>query len=270
MATYTLQEASIQLPDIFKDRTMNLFTLSENNASEFTFVVSRASAVHDDTVQKVAARIINEMSVTVPAFVSVTSQLIEIDNLPAVELFYHFENDGVEIWQKQSIVLLDDDAGGKKIVCYIGTCPGRFNAYYTKQYHEIINSIKFNFCDSDSDSDSDHEPVPVAADASGIFFSFDNDNKVLTAHETVTLLYQNVDLKRALNGSYLFFDSAGSPLHIAALNNEEPLRYALWTSPHRKNSSVRDILGMAKSFEGPADLASEQQILTFLQRHKDV
>lgn len=264
MATYTLQEASIQLPDIFKDRTMNLFTLSENNASEFTFVVSRASAVHDDTVQKVAARIIDEMRVTVPAFVNVTSQLIEIDNLPAVELFYHFENDGIEIWQKQSIVLLDDEAGGKKIVCYIGTCPGRFSDYYAKQYQEIIGSIKFNSLKYDD------EPVPVAADSAGIFFSLDNDTKVLTAHETVTLLYQNVDLKRALNGSYLFFDSAGSPLHIAALNNEEPLRYALWTSPHRKKSSLRDILGMAKAFKGPAGLASEQKILAFLQRHKDV
>lgn len=264
MATYTLQEASIQLPDIFKDRTMNLFTLSENNASEFTFVVSRASAVHDDTVKKVAARIINEMSVTVPAFVNVTSQLIEIDNLPAVELFYHFENDGVEIWQKQSIVLLDDETGGKKIVCYIGTCPGRFSDYYSKQYQEIIGSIKFNSLKCDA------EPVPIAADSPGIFFSLDNDTKVLTAHETVTLLYQNVDLKRALNGSYLFFDSAGSPLHIAALKNEEPLRYALWTSPYRKSSSLRDILGMAKAFKGPANLASEQQILAFLQRHKDV
>lgn len=112
--------------------------------------------------------------------------------------------------------------------------------------------------------------MPIAADASGIFFSFDNDTKVLTAHETVTLLYQNVDLKRALNGGYLFFDSAGSPLHIAALNNEEPLRYALWTSPHRKSSSLRDVLGMAKAFKGPAELSSEQQILAFLQRHEDV
>lgn len=124
MATYTLQEASIELPDIFKDRTMNLFTISENNASEFTFVVSRASAFHDDTVQKVAARIINEMSVTVPAFVSITSQLIEIDNLPAVELFYHFENDGAEIWQKQSIVLLDDDARGKRLFAILEHAQG--------------------------------------------------------------------------------------------------------------------------------------------------
>ncbi|WP_324021334.1 DcrB-related protein [Pantoea sp. JZ29] len=51
MAIYTLQEASLELPDIYKDRTMNLFTLSENSASEFTFVVSRASASSDDSVQ---------------------------------------------------------------------------------------------------------------------------------------------------------------------------------------------------------------------------
>lgn len=43
MAKYILQEATLALPDVYKDRTMNLFTLSENGASEFTFVVSRAS-----------------------------------------------------------------------------------------------------------------------------------------------------------------------------------------------------------------------------------
>lgn len=124
MATYTLQEASIELPDIFKDRTMNLFTISENNASEFTFVVSRASAFHDDTVQKVAARIINEMSVTVPAFVSVTSQLIEIDNLPAVELFYHFENDGSEIWQNNRLFYLMMTPGVKRLFAILEHAQG--------------------------------------------------------------------------------------------------------------------------------------------------
>lgn len=44
MADYILQEATLALPDVFKDRTMNLFTMSDNGASEFTFVVSRATA----------------------------------------------------------------------------------------------------------------------------------------------------------------------------------------------------------------------------------
>ncbi|MEB5972960.1 DcrB-related protein [Pantoea dispersa] len=263
MAIYTLQEASLELPDVFKDRTMNLFTLSENNASEFTFVVSRASALHDDTVQKVAARVIQEMSTTVQAFNSVTSQLIVVDGLPAVEAFYHFENGGVQIWQKQTILLLDDEPGGKKIVCYIGTCPGHFSEYYQKQYRAIIDSIKFNSQNSEAGS------APVASDSSDIFFSLDNDTKILTAHEGVNALYQHVDLKRALNGSYLFYDKAGNPLHIAALNNEEPLRYALWTSVGKNLSSLTQMIGIAKAIEGPEELSGEKQILAFLQRHRD-
>ena len=38
MADYILQEATLALPDVFKDRTMNLFTLSDNGASEFTLL----------------------------------------------------------------------------------------------------------------------------------------------------------------------------------------------------------------------------------------
>lgn len=263
MAIYTLQEASLELPDIFKDRTMNLFTLSENNASEFTFVVSRASANYDDTVQKVAARIISEMKTTVEAFENVTSQVIVVDGLPAVELFYHFENGGVRICQKQTVLLLHEEAGGKKIVCYIGTCPGQFSEYYQKLYQSVINSIKFNA------SGNEIKSVPVPPDSSDIYFSLDNDSKILSVHETVDALYRHVDLKRALNGNYLFYDNAGNSLHIAALNSEEPLRYALWTSTGKNLSSLAQIIGAAKGIEGPQELNSQALILAFLQRHKD-
>jgi len=263
MAIYTLQEASLELPDIYKDRTMNLFTLSENSASEFTFVVSRASASSDDSVQKVAARIIKEMGTTVEAFTNITSQFTIVDGVQAVELFYHFENGGVQIWQKQTVVLLDEPLGGKKIVCYIGTCPSQFNEYYQKQYQTIINSIKFNHVEKES------EYTPVASDSPEIFFSLDNDTKIITAHEGVNALYQHVDLKRALNGNYLFFDSKGNPLHIAALNDEEPIRYALWHSPGSKASSLLNNIGIAKGFDGPERLSSEEQVIAFLLRQKD-
>ncbi|WP_205950412.1 DcrB-related protein [Pantoea stewartii] len=263
MAIYTLQEASLELPDIYKDRTMNLFTLSENSASEFTFVVSRASASSDDSVQKVAARIIKEMGTTVEAFTNITSQFTIVDGVQAVELFYHFENGGVQIWQKQTVVLLDEPLGGKKIVCYIGTCPSQFNEYYQKQYQTIINSIKFNHVEKESES------TPVASDSPEIFFSLDNDTKIITAHEGVNALYQHVDLKRALNGNYFFFDSKGNPLHIAALNDEEPIRYALWHSPGSKASSLLNNIGIAKGFDGPERLSSEEQVIAFLLRQKD-
>jgi len=87
MADYILQEATLALPDVFKDRTMNLFTLNDTGASEFTFVVSRAGAKNGETVQAVAARIARELEVTVPEFHMEATQQKLIDGEPAVELF---------------------------------------------------------------------------------------------------------------------------------------------------------------------------------------
>lgn len=144
MADYILQEATLALPDVFKDRTMNLFTMSDNGASEFTFVVSRATAKNEDKVHDAATRLARELEITVPDFRLESSQMTSIDGHPAVELFYQFKNDNSVIFQKQTVILLADHPGGQKMVCYIGTCPGEFSDYYHNQYQEIIRSIKFH------------------------------------------------------------------------------------------------------------------------------
>lgn len=79
MAEYILQEASLALPDVFKDRTMNLFTLSDNGASEFTFVISRASAKNEDKVHDAATRLVRELEITVPDFRLESSQMTSVD-----------------------------------------------------------------------------------------------------------------------------------------------------------------------------------------------
>ncbi|MFZ5119423.1 DcrB-related protein [Enterobacter roggenkampii] len=178
MAEYILQEASLALPDVFKDRTMNLFTLSDNGASEFTFVVSRASAKNEDKVHDAATRLVRELEITVPDFRLESSQMTSVDGLPAVELFYQFKNDNAIIFQRQTVILLGDHPGGQKMVCYIGTCPGEFSDYYHNQYQEIIRSIKF------------HKPAQtetremLAADSQGPFFALDSESKELSVFET--------------------------------------------------------------------------------------
>lgn len=123
---------------------MNLLTLSDNGGSEFTFVVSRASAQADDKVHTLAARKTRELETTLTDFHLESSQMLEVDGYPAVELFYQFENDNHIIFQRQTIILLDDPATGKKVVSYIGTCPGEFSEDHQKQYQQIIQSIKFH------------------------------------------------------------------------------------------------------------------------------
>jgi len=72
-----------------------------------------------------------------------SSEMLEVDGYPAVELFYQFKNDNHVIFQRQTLILLDDLAG-KKMVSYVGTCPGEFSEEHQKQYQQIIQSIKFH------------------------------------------------------------------------------------------------------------------------------
>lgn len=116
MAEYILQEATLALPDVFKDRTMNLFTMSDNGASEFTFVVSCATAKNEDKVHDAATRLTRELEITVPDFRLESSQMTSVNGHPAVELFYQFKNDNSVIFQKQTVILLADHPGGQKMV----------------------------------------------------------------------------------------------------------------------------------------------------------
>ena len=259
MAICRLQEATLEIPDMYKDRTMNLFVLSESSASDFSFVISRGAAKCDDKVQSVAARILKELEMTVQKFNLVSSVLTVLDRMPAAEMCYHFESNNMLIWQKQTVVLLDDRLMGKKMVSYIGSCPDSFNDYYQKQYADILKSIRFQ---RDEDHDFISEAVP--ADAQETFFVIDIDRRQLNVFTGIDALYQHVNLQRALNGHYLFYSSAGSPLHIAAIANSDPPRYGLWTSSPSKYQYLSSLLSVCRSVNGPEALNSIHKIRAFI------
>lgn len=261
MADYTLQEATLALPDMFKDRTMNLFTLNDNGASEFTFVVSRASAKKDENIQAVAARILREMEITVPEFCLHLSQPVSVDGEPAVELFYQFKNDGTVIFQRQTVVLLDEQPTGKKVVCYIGTCPDEFSQYYQRQYQDVIHSIKFH-------REREAEPEEMLlADDRRIFFALDTETKQLTSFDGIQSLYQHLPLQRAREGLFLIYAQDGQALRIAAVPGSEPVRYALWTLPQTGGHHLAQQLSACRTFEGVAGLDSLEGVRRFLARN---
>lgn len=262
MAEYILQEATLALPDVFKDRTMNLFTLSDNGASEFTFVVSRASAKHEDKVHDAATRLVRELEITVPDFRLESSQMTSVDGHPAVELFYQFKNDNSAIFQKQTVILLGDHPGGQKLVCYIGTCPGEFSDYYHNQYREIIRSIKF------------HKPAltetkeMLAADSLGPFFALDVESKVLSVFENIQELYGHLSLQRAKEGQYLLFEKQGKPLSIAPVPGSQPLRYALWTTFADESHHLHSQLSVCRQVSGSDQLNTPDRICGYLMAQR--
>ncbi|ELY2739056.1 DcrB-related protein [Cronobacter dublinensis] len=123
---------------------MNLFPVSDSNVNELTFVISRASANADEKVHAVAARIVREMETSLPEFRLISTEMTIIDGEPAVEMFWQYLKDNAPVFQRQTVILLNDPPEGKKMVSYIGTCVGEFLESHHQQYQEILQSIKFH------------------------------------------------------------------------------------------------------------------------------
>jgi len=262
MAKYTLQEATLILPDVFKDRTMNLFTLTDNGASEFTFVVSRASAKNDEKVNEVAARIVRELQVTVPDFRLESSQEISVDGYPAVEMFYQFKNDNAVIFQKQTVILFNDQPSGQRVVCYIGTCPGEFSDYYHLQYQEVMKNIKFHTAAQIITSKM------INADCIETFFALDCNSKVLGVFDGIQALYRHLPLQRAKEGHFLIFDRQGNQLMIAPVPGSQPPRYALWTTSLDDSHNLQSQLSVCRQISGPEALNTREKIQVFLMTRR--
>ena len=127
-----------------KQYTMNESTRNAGQCEDFTFSVSRSTANKDDKVHDVGARMIRELEASLPDFRLVSFEIVEVDGIPAAEIFYHFKSDETPVHQKQTILLLDDPVIGKKKVCYIGTCIGVYSESDIEQYRQIIKSIRFH------------------------------------------------------------------------------------------------------------------------------
>ncbi|WLI76399.1 DcrB-related protein [Kosakonia sp. H02] len=263
MADYILQEATLALPDVFKDRTMNLFTLNDKGASEFTFVVSRASANKGETLQSVAARILRELEITVPQFQLELSRPVTVDGEPAIELYYQFKNDSAVIIQRQTVVLLDEAPAGKKIVSYIGTCPDEFSDYHQRQYQDIIQSIKFH-----RQSEASPEQM-LPPDDPQIFFALDTETKHLNSYAGIQSLYQHLPLQRAREGVFLLYAQSGQALKIAPVPGSEPVRYALWTMRSDNGHALEQQLSVCRTYGGVEGLDTADDVRRFLSRHRD-
>ncbi|XTZ38094.1 DcrB-related protein [Salmonella enterica] len=242
---------------------MNLFTLSHTGANEFTFVISRATASVDDTLQSVSERLSEELNTTLEGLSLFHARLTDLAGKQALELFYRFRSGQRVIFQKQRVVLLADDGQGKKLLCFIGTCPDAFDDYHSRIYDNITDSITFpgeTLLPSSTGSQ-------IPADSPALFFTFDRDSRELAVFQGISGLYASIDLSRARNGDYLFFDASGVPLMLAPITSGNSTgRYALWEIAGDKKSTLISSLLLARSVRGIPGMENTKAIETYISQ----
>lgn len=247
MPEYTLQDCIVTVPEVFHDRTMNLFTLSHTNANEFTFVISRATAHVGEDVISMSKRLVEELKTSMNEFSLIHSKEICLSGKNGSEIFYRFKSGQSTIFQMQRVVLVDDNGLGKKIICFIGTCPDAFNEYHNKVFNSITDSIRF---DSNTNL-SNNLRKQIPSDCTSLFFTFDRDSRELSVFSGIPDLYRGVNLTRAKHGDYLFFDKDGHSLMLAPVNSgDDSERYGLWEIDGEQRTNLVDSLLLAKSVRG--------------------
>ncbi|MBH2760721.1 hypothetical protein I5P70_24655, partial [Serratia ureilytica] len=93
------------------------------------------------------------------------------------------------------------------------------------------------------------------------------ESRELAVFSGVSTLYASIDLTRAKNGEYLFFDAAGAQLTIAPVDTGgTSARYALWESANSPKSGLIHSLLLAKNIRGIPGLDSIDAIEAYISQ----
>lgn len=264
MPKYQMNDAAIDLPENFTDKTMHLFTVDAAGSSSFTFVVSRAPMEKDDTVDTFVTRLVAEMRKTLPRFELKHLGVREVDGETAREVDYQWVSEGSPLHQRQTVVMSPVPGEQRMAISFIGTCPNTFSVEKRKEYDSLIDSVVLKRPDVAS-----FIPTPLGRDASGFVFVLHE------ATETLYMLTNMAELMRhdvtEMSEGVAFFDPSGAPLTLQAAPEGQPAwkapdgrQFALWTVDPKTAPSLHERLAGVKSVKGTAGIQSVAAVRSYL------
>ncbi|WP_232457991.1 DcrB-related protein [Burkholderia ubonensis] len=264
MPEYQMNDAAIELPARFQDKTMHLFTVDAAGASGFTFVVSRAPMEPEDTVDTFAERLVKEMRKTLPRFELKRLEVREIDGEAAREIDYQWVSDGTQLHQRQTVVMSPMPRKERVAISFIGTCPKAFTPEWSGEYDGLVSSVVLKRPDEPA-----FVPVPLAHDAAGVVFVLHDSSRTLYVLTGMAELYRH-DVSEMF-GDVAFFDAGGVPLALQAAPAGQPAwsapdgrRFALWTSNPREHASLHERLGDVASVKGMTGMQTVAAVQAYL------
>ena len=224
---YELDEATLELPQIFKDKTVHVFALNDDGPNEFNLVVSRAEAQAGDTLDEFAERLSAELKKALPKFQLKRRQEASVDSAPAVELFYQWSNNGIAMQQRQTITLVQAaHAPVPQALMVAGTCMNAFTEHWHGVYDRVLASVKVRRpWPPVAVSEAANDEGPSAAEPPVILmpcaFALSR-NHTLHVFGSLEEIPAQVDALEVEDGVWKFYDQDGHPAEV------------LWQQPNRR------------------------------------
>lgn len=208
---YQTNDLSFDLPARLKDKTMHMFTLSDQGASEFSLVLSHADTLPEEELDDFSARLIQEMGRALPKFQLRHNRESLLGGAAAIDLAYSWRKDGIFMHQRQVITLAEGvTPGSNRALMIAATCLGSFGDEWNQAFERLLESVRL------------HRPLAPDAQAAAaggaggapasFVFALSERRRMLNVFANRDEACRKTDAREVEQDAWAFFDADGEPL----------------------------------------------------------
>ncbi len=139
MTTFQANEFSARLPEGLKDKTVNIFSLTDDGPSDLSVVVARDRPTEGEGLTAYADRQLKLLQQRLPLFRVANQADIFLDGQPAVQVDYTFQSGQTQMFQRQVIVY----APARGVMLLLSaTCKGRLEPKWEAMFGELLADFR--------------------------------------------------------------------------------------------------------------------------------
>jgi len=141
---YHVNEFTFDLPPILKDKSINVFSLSDSEPSDFSLVVSRGPLLEGENIVGFTNRQVQHFSKSMAGFELIRhSETMVNKTVPATFLDFKWSSQSSPVHQWQVAFIAREKAQDRDLAVLVtGTCRGQFTDEWANVFESAVNSIE--------------------------------------------------------------------------------------------------------------------------------
>jgi hypothetical protein len=138
---YRTNEFTFELPAGLKDKSVNIFSLTDDGPSEFGIVITRVPLNSNESLENYTSRQVAELKAKLPGFRCDTEAGTQVQGNPAIFLEFAWRTDAGFIHQRQ-VSWVMDTVGQLVVLTLTGTCRDKYSPEWSQVFQSVIDSIQ--------------------------------------------------------------------------------------------------------------------------------
>ncbi|OJH38154.1 DcrB-related protein [Cystobacter ferrugineus] len=143
MPLYLTNEVSLQLPDELIDKTINIFSLSDDSPSEFSLVIARDQLQAGERLGNLADKQLRQLSSRLQDFKLLRRDDVMIDHHPALSADYQWHSQNGLLHQRQITLLTNEQTkNGRVVITITATFKSTPLPYWEEKFTAILKGLQ--------------------------------------------------------------------------------------------------------------------------------